>query len=290
MADVARPLDEAQPVGWPGATFGAAGVRRLPAYHAAVRPHIPRPWRRRLLGALLAAAVVGLVSFGGVYAAFFEGSNVPALSISSSPRPSASASAAGSAAPGSAPAHSLAPSQLPGTWTIAPGSVAGYRVREKLAFLAAPSDAVGRTSKITGALTLVHAKGGLTVSAASFIVNVASLTSDQAARDQEIRSIGLQSDRYPQASFRLTTPILLPAAATTGTTVRVTADGDLTIHGVTRAVAIPLRARLVGRQIETVGSISFAFGEFGMTPPNLAGLVTVRNTATMEFELYLRKS
>ena len=41
---------------------------------------------------------------------------------------------------------------LAGTWTIA-GGEAGYRVREKLANLPAQSDAVGRTSAITGQVT-----------------------------------------------------------------------------------------------------------------------------------------
>ena len=43
---------------------------------------------------------------------------------------------------------------LTGTWTVADGSVAGYRVREKLAALPAPSDAVGRTGAITGQVTI----------------------------------------------------------------------------------------------------------------------------------------
>jgi hypothetical protein len=47
--------------------------------------------------------------------------------------------------------------QLAGQWKIATGSVAGYRVREKLGFLPAESDAVGRTSSgPSGGLLALH--------------------------------------------------------------------------------------------------------------------------------------
>ena len=42
---------------------------------------------------------------------------------------------------------------LAGTWSVSEGT-AGYRVREKLAALPAPSDAVGRTNAITGQVTI----------------------------------------------------------------------------------------------------------------------------------------
>ena len=78
----------------------------------------------------------------------------------------------------------LTASEIPGTWTVAAHSVAGYRVREQLAFLQAPSDAVGRTSQITGSATITGSGTALAVSAANFTVNVQSLTSDQQMRDE----------------------------------------------------------------------------------------------------------
>ena len=40
-----------------------------------------------------------------------------------------------------------------GTWTVATGTEAGYRVRERLANLDAESDAVGRTKDVTGSIS-----------------------------------------------------------------------------------------------------------------------------------------
>ena len=139
----------------------------------------------------------------------------------------------------SASSSPVSSGQAAGSWTIAKNSVAGYRVREQLAFVGAPSDAVGRTSSINGNLTLAQTAAGYTVSTAGFKVDVSTLTSDRSMRDQRIHSIGLQSDRYPSATFKLTSPITLPATAASGQTVNVSAVGDLTIHGSTQSCHDP---------------------------------------------------
>ena len=104
---------------------------------------------------------------------------------------------------------------------------------------------------------------------------------------REVLVQGLESDRYPTASFQLTTPIALPATAASGQTINVSATGALTLHGVTKTVTIPITARLTGSKIELVGSITFPFSQFGMTPPSIGGFVSVQNNATMEFQLLL---
>jgi polyisoprenoid-binding protein YceI len=173
---------------------------------------------------------------------------------------------------------------------VAKNSVAGYRVREQLAFVGAPSDAVGRTSAITGSMTLTQAGSDYTVTAATFTVDVSTLTSDRAMRDQRIHSIGLQSNQYPKATFTLTSPVSVPAAASNGQVVKVSAVGDLSIHGTTRSLTIPMTAKLNGSQIEVAGSITFPFSQFNMTPPNIGGFVSVQNNATMEFDLLFARA
>jgi polyisoprenoid-binding protein YceI len=232
--------------------------------------------RRTLIAAILGGGLLcGAAGVGIVYFVVFPGSSPQKLALSS-PTPSTSASAAN---PASTPGA--------GTWTATSGSQAGYRVREQLASLPAPSDAVGRTSAVTGTMTLAQSANGSSVTAASFTVDVSKLTSDQSRRDQRIHSQGLESDRYPTATFQLTTPIALPAEAASGQTIHVSATGALTLHGVTKTVTIPIDARVNGSKIELVGSITFPFGQFGMTPPSIGGFVTVQNNATMEFQLVL---
>jgi polyisoprenoid-binding protein YceI len=228
-------------------------------------PHSPRGW----LIVALAAIIVVVAGFGGVYFTMFNGSSAAPLTLSS----------------GSATGGQLAVASAAGAWSLAPSSVVGYRVREKLAFLPAKSDAVGMTSDVAGSLSAVRGGNGLTVTAARFLANVRTLKSDRSQRDAQIHRIGLQSDRYPTAGFRLTRPISLPASALNGQEFHSTATGLLTIHGTTRTVSIPITGRVKGTQIETVGSITFPFTEFGMQAPSIGGFVSVENHATLEFDL-----
>ncbi len=234
--------------------------------------------RRTLIAAVVAGGLtLAVAGVGILYFAVFAGSSPQKLSLSS-PTPSTSGSTASS---GSTPGA--------GTWTVTSGSQAGYRVREQLASLPAPSDAVGRTSAVTGTLTLAQSASGYTVTVAAFTVDVSKLSSDQARRDQRIHSQGLESDRYPTATFQLATPIALPAEAASGQTIHVSATGALTLHGVTKTVTIPIDAQLTGSQIELVGSITFLFSQFGMTPPSIGGFVSVQDNAAMEIQLMLAR-
>jgi polyisoprenoid-binding protein YceI len=109
-------------------------------------------------------------------------------------------------------------------------------------------------------------------------------------RDRRIHQMGLESDRYPTATFKLTSPIVLPAAASSGQTLHVAATGDLTIHGTTKSVTIPMDAQLNGSQIQVVGTLTFPFSEFNMVPPSIGGFVSVQDNATMEFSLLLQRA
>jgi len=186
------------------------------------------------------------------------------------------------------PVSSGAP--LAGRWEIATGSEAGYRVREKLGFLPAESDAVGRTSEITGSATLTESKGKVTVTGASFVVAVSTLKSNEAMRDQHIQTIGLQSATYPKATFTLSSPMRLPAGARSGKVFDDSVTGVFDIHGTSRRLTVPLQMQLTSSGLQAVGSLTFPWSEFGMTAPSVGGFVNVSSTATMEFDLHLART
>ena len=163
-------------------------------------------------------------------------------------------------------------------------------MREKLAILPAESQAVGRTSAITGSAAFSGANASLRVRNASFKVDVSTLKSDRSMRDEKIRSIGLESSTYPTATFVLAKPIALPSAAASGQAIKASAVGAMTIHGTTKTVTIPLEMRLGEAKIEAVGAITFPWEEFGMTAPSVGGFVSVTNSATMEFDLKLQRA
>jgi hypothetical protein len=107
-------------------------------------------------------------------------------------------------------------------------------------------------------------------------------------RDQHIRTIGIQSDTYPKASFVLSHPLPLPSNAATGAIVHVPITGVFNIHGTAKTETVPLSVRLSGSTLQAVGSLTFPWSEFNMTAPSVGGFVSVTNQATMEFDLTLR--
>jgi polyisoprenoid-binding protein YceI len=231
-----------------------------------------RPRTRRATALTIGAAVVAaaVVAFLLIYFVFFPTSSPKPFQLSTTGTVSASR-----------------PSSLSGEWSVAAGSRAGYRVREQLAFLPAESDAVGRTSQVTGKATLADAHGAVTITDATFTVEVDTLKSDRSMRDEKIHEIGLESDRYPTADFTLTKPIPIPAGSLSGHVERVPATGLLRIHGQTKRVTVPLELTLSGSTLSAVGSLTFPWSEFGMTAPSIGGFVTVTDRATMEFDLRL---
>jgi polyisoprenoid-binding protein YceI len=257
----------------------------------------------RSRNALLAAVVVLLLAVGGgaaAWALFLRGDDVAPLALpGTGPGPSTAAAAA-SAASGGSPAatgESLPPASagaidaasLPGTWQIATDSVVGYRVRERLAILSADSDAVGRTNAITGSATIAASAGSLSVTTASFSVDMTTITSDRQMRDNRLRNDGIQTDQFPTSTFTLTRAIALPADATTAK-FDVTLHGDLTLHGVTKTVDIAAQAQVNGRVIQVLGSLDFPFADFSINAPNIGGFVSVEDHGTLEFLVNLAKA
>lgn len=177
-----------------------------------------------------------------------------------------------------------------GRWVIRDGSEAGYRVKEKLARLPAASDAVGRTTGLTGGFTVGADDGNYFISNIGVEVDMSRLTSDSPRRDETLRNRGLETERFPTASFRSMGPMELPDSLGSGDPIEFLLDGALTIHGVTRQVSIPVKARLDSTVLEVVGSLRMHMADFGIEAPSVANVVSVEPTGTMEFKLLLEKA
>jgi polyisoprenoid-binding protein YceI len=228
-------------------------------------------FRRHRLPVVIAGAAVIVVAGGLIlYFTVFSSNSPKKLALSTSSQP-----------------VTITPAQLPGNWTVGTGSTVGYRVREKLGALPAPDDAVGRTTGVSGSVALSRSGSAVVARGANLSANVNTLASDKARRDKFIRTHGLQTDQFPLATFVATNGIAIPTSALKGQAVHVTCAGNLTIHGVTKAVSIPLQVQLSGSQIQVVGALTFPFSEFDMTPPSIGAFVSVEPNATLEFSLVL---
>ncbi|OUE07498.1 YceI family protein [Clavibacter michiganensis] len=185
-------------------------------------------------------------------------------------------------APAAAPSVSAAPadstldtSDLSGDWAIGTGSTAGYRVDEVLN--GTDVTVVGTTEDVTGTITV----DGSTLSAATVTVDVASIATDQPPRDSYFRDEAMQVSQFPDATFTLTQPIDAAVPAS-GEVATVDATGELTMHGVTQTVTVPLQAALSGDGVQVSGSIPVTFSDYGVEAPDL-GFVSVEDQGTVEF-------
>jgi polyisoprenoid-binding protein YceI len=225
--------------------------------------------RRLVVGLVVLVVLVVGVPF--VYIHFIEGNAPARLGITTSTSTGASSS------PGATGRS------IDGTWKVTSGSQAGYRVQEVL--FGQNNTAVGRTSDLTGTITVSNGA----VTAGSFTVNMATVTSDRGSRDTQFRTRIMNVARYPDATFVLTRPISLPAGADTGKTVSVQATGKLTLHGTTRQVDVPLQCRRTGSTAQMSGSIPITFADWNITNPSF-GPVTTQDHGVMEFLLDISQS
>jgi len=165
-------------------------------------------------------------------------------------------------------------------WVITEGSELGYRVAEVL--FGVNTEGVGRTSDVTGGITIE----GSTMTAASFEVDVASITSDDGRRDGQFRGRIMETDRFPTANFVLTSPVELGTTAVDGAEATVVVAGDLTMHGVTRPVTVEVTARIADGRLGVLGTIPVVFTDFDIVDPSLPA-ITVEPDGLIEFVLVL---
>lgn len=249
---------------------------------------------RRSPTRLLVLAIVALVVLGagaGFWILFVRGTPPPPVGLGSPAASGAAGSPRASAATGS-----TAPSTAVGTgerWTIDTSigsfsdftsSFVGYRVNETLAGNTA-NTAVGRTPAVTGSLTL----DGATITSVEVSADLTQLASDDSRRDGRLREQAIETDRFPNATFKLTQPIGLGAVPADGSSFDVDATGDLTLHGTTKQVAIPLHATLSGDVVTVTGSIEIAFADYAIEKPTSFLVLSIEDHGVMELQLLFRR-
>lgn len=175
------------------------------------------------------------------------------------------------------------PTAIDGRWAPAPGatSYVGYRMRERVGPVSAPSDAVGRSRALEGTFTIE----GSRLTKLDFTVDMTALRSDSSRRDEIVRDESLETGRFPTARFTLDDPVD-GEAPRQGRVVKLRVPGKLTLHGVTRNVSFDVQARWNGPTIQAAGSTRIERGDFGIETGGLAGF-SVAETGTIEFELTL---
>ncbi|HEX2324671.1 MAG TPA: YceI family protein, partial [Chloroflexota bacterium] len=163
-------------------------------------------------------------------------------------------------------------------------STATFRVREQLAGVSLPNDAVGCTGSVAGQL-VVQPTGAFVSGASRITVDLRDLKSDSDQRDNFIKSSVLQVQRYPQASFVPTRAEGLPNPIPASGSATFTLTGPMTVHGVTRDQTWQVTARREGNNLTGTATTSFAFGDYGMQPPRVPVVLSVVDEIRLEVAL-----
>lgn len=240
-----------------------------------------------VLGFAATGVIAGAAAIAGLSYLFLRGA--PPAAVSLDPGSSQPAASSGALPTGAASSRSTG---LEGSWSIDASigsfsdfssSWVGYRVNETLAGNRA-NTAVGRTPDVTGTLTL----SGTQIASVEITANLTTLKSDDERRDGQLQRQALETAQFPQATFKLTTPIELGSVPADGQTVTATATGELTLHGVTKTVQVPIEAQLSGDVVTVAGSIEIQFADYDIAQPTSFVVLSIEDHGTMEFQLHFR--
>ena len=168
---------------------------------------------------------------------------------------------------------------------------ARYKVREQLAGINFPSDAVGTTESVTGTIVL-NPDGSVDAAQSKLTVDLRTLKSDQDMRDGFIQSRTLETDKYPTLLFVPKRVVGLPQAlpSARGAQAGFQLVGDMTLHGVTKEVTWNVVATFGNDQVAGRATTTLQFATFNITKPSLARLMSVEDKIDLEVEFKAKRT
>ena len=178
-------------------------------------------------------------------------------------------------------------------WVVQPGSLAGYRAREKFDELTSPNIAVARTDRVSGWLVVTADGDVLSLGSGCVAVELATLRSidklpgfNTADRDDNVRGF-LHAGEHPFALFHV---IGAPVGSTParGGQAHVRVAGMLELNGRIKPATFSLVVRLDSDQVAAAGSTIVAVQDYGIeVPQGASGFVSVDPSITLEISLVL---
>ncbi len=171
-------------------------------------------------------------------------------------------------------------------------SQAQYRVREQLAQVSLPSDAIGKTNAISGSI-VGKPDGTILSDQSKFVVDMRTLQSDRSSRDNFLRGQILQTNKYPTATFVPTSATGLPATFPPTGPVSFKLTGDMTILSTTKPLTWDVNCDAPtdgGGQGVCHATTSFKFEDFGIPQPRVPVVLSVVDNITLELDLTLQRA
>jgi polyisoprenoid-binding protein YceI len=101
----------------------------------------------------------------------------------------------------------------------------------------------------------------------------------------EARMLGtdvLDASRFPKIEFQSRT---VAGSARPDGTYELTVSGEISLHGASKPLSIPVKVTIAGDSLTVVGHLSLRQTDFGITPVSVAGVVKVRNEVGIDFKI-----
>ncbi len=231
---------------------------------------------RALIGGFAVAIVLAAAAGAGWWFLLREdnelATNAPAVPAELKQTPASGATAA----PGGGLAFNVIPER----------SEAAYFADEKLAALPLPSTAKGVTNGIEGVFYLAADGLALDPSRPSqFTVNLTTLKSDKDMRDRRVQNQGLETEKYPSATFTVAKVTGYDAAKPAGEEQTLQLTGTMDLHGVQKELTWEAKARREGNVITALATVNFKYADFNIPVLNIAGIVSVQDNVTLQVQI-----
>ena len=233
---------------------------------------------RILIGGAMAVLILFAAAVGGWWILVREdaslATNAPAIPVDLKKTPASTGSGAGQ------------------TFTIiSDRSEAAYFADEKLASLPLPSTAKGSTKDVSGEFHLTADGFDLDVSKpTTFAVDLTTLTSDKDLRDRRVQNLGLETAKFPTATFTAARVVGFDKSLPADQEQDLQLSGTLDLHGVKKDVTWDVKARREGDVITALATLKFKFADFGIPILNIADFVSVQDSVTLQVQVVAQAS
>jgi polyisoprenoid-binding protein YceI len=148
----------------------------------------------------------------------------------------------------------------------------------------------GRTSKVSG--TIVADPANVAASSVDVAIDLASVDTGISMRNEHMRDRFLNVEKFPTATFK-SVSVKGPKTIAASSPAQVSVTGDLTIHGVTKRITVPVRvvaipeseltksSRGEGDWVHATTEFSVKLGDYGVAVPSalvmkLSDVVTIK--------------
>ena len=141
----------------------------------------------------------------------------------------------------------------------------------------------GKTSDVTG--TIVADPANPAAASVTVVINIDSLDTGVGLRNKEMRERFLESNKFGTATFK-SVSVTGPTSIAPNAPAEISVTGDMTLHGVTKRLTIPVRVVLIpdGR-IHATSNFKIHMPDFGISVPHTI-LVTVNDEVPVRLDVW----